>query len=89
MNTWFDEITACLSKEAVKYGNIIIMGNCNIDLKNKGLGYDKLDTFGDLFNLTNLIHSETCLMKNHKSTIDLFLTNKSNKFLRLMQLKQV
>ena len=76
MNTFFDEITACLSKAAVKYENIIIMGDFNIDIKNKGLGYGKLDTFYDLFNLTNLIHSETCLMKNHKSTIDLFLTNK-------------
>ena len=29
---------------------------------------------------TNLIHSETCLMKNHKSTVDLFLTNKPKSF---------
>ena len=65
------------------------MGDFNIDIKNKELGYGKLDTFCDLFNLTNLIHSETCLMKNHKSTIDLFLTNKPKSFLRLIQLKQV
>ena len=45
MNTFFDEITACLSKAAVKYENIIIMGDFNIDIKNKGLGYGKLDTF--------------------------------------------
>ena len=82
MNTFFDEITACLSKAAVKYENIIIMGDFNIDIKNKGLGYGKLDTFCDLFNLTNLIHSETCLMKNHKSTIDLFLTNKPKSFFK-------
>ena len=37
MNTFFDEITACLSKAAVKYDNIIIMGDFNIDTKNKGL----------------------------------------------------
>ena len=66
MNNFFDEITACLSKAAVKYENIIIMGDVNIDIKNKGFGYGKLDTFCDLFNLTNLIHSETCLMKNHQ-----------------------
>ena len=56
------------------------MGDFNIDMKNEGLsylGYGKLDTFCDLFNFTNLIHSETCLMKNRKSTTDLFLTNKS------------
>ena len=35
-----------------------------------------------LFNLTNLIHSETCLMKNHKSTIDLFLTNLPKSFFK-------
>ena len=69
MNTFFHEITASLSKAAVKYDNIIIMGDFNIYIKYKGLGYGKLDTFCDLFNLTNLIHSETCLMKNHKSKI--------------------
>ena len=58
------------------------MGDFNIDIKSKGLGYGKLDTFCDLFNLTNLIHSETCLMKNHKSTIDLFLTNKPKSFFK-------
>ena len=37
MNTFFDEITACLSKAAVKYENIIIMGDFNIDIK-KSIG---------------------------------------------------
>ena len=32
--------------------------------------------------MVNLIHSETCLMKNHKSTIDLFLTNNSKSFFK-------
>ena len=82
VNTFFDQITACLSKAAVKCRNIIIMGDTdNIDIKNKGLGSGKLDTFCDLFSLTNLVHSEICLMKNQKSTIDLFLTNS---FLRLI-----
>ena len=82
MYTFFDEITACLSKAVVKYENIIIMGGFNIDIKNKELGYGKLDTFCDLFNLANLIHSETCLMINYKSTIDLFLTNKPKSFFK-------
>ena len=51
------------------------MGDFNLDMKSKSLGYDKLDEFCDLFNLTNLIKSETCFTKNHKSLIDLFLTN--------------
>ena len=65
MNTLFDEITAGLRDAAIKYENIIVMGDFSIDIKNKGLGYGKIDTSCDLFNLTNLIHSETCLMKNH------------------------
>ena len=33
VNTFFDQITACLSKAAVKCGNIIIMGDIdNIDM---------------------------------------------------------
>ena len=47
------------------------------------MGYRKLNTFCDLFNFTNLIHSETCLMKNHNSTIDLFLTNKPKSFFKI------
>ena len=40
------------------------MGDFNIDMKSKNLGYDKLDDeFCDLFNLTNLIKSETCFTK--------------------------
>ena len=50
----------------MKYKNIIIMGDFNVDIQNKGLGYGKLDSFCDLFNFTNLIHSEICLIKNHK-----------------------
>ena len=82
MNTFFAEIIACLSKAAVKYENIIIMGYFNTAIKIKRLVYGKLDTFCDLFNLANLIHSETCLIKNHKSSIDLFLTNKHKSFFK-------
>ena len=52
------------------------MGDFNIDLKIKGFGFNKLDQFWDLFNLTNLIKTETCFTNSHKSLIDLFLTNK-------------
>ena len=52
-----DKITGCLSKAAMKYKNIIIMDDFHIDIKNKELGYGKLNTICDLFNLTNLIHS--------------------------------
>ena len=45
MDIFFDEITASLRKAAIKYENIIIMGDFNVDIKNKGLGYCKFDTF--------------------------------------------
>ena len=41
------------------------------------------------FYLRNLIDSETCLMKNHKPMIHLFLINKPKSPKRLIQLKQV
>ena len=63
----------------MKY-QIIIMGNFNIDLKIKGFGFNKLDEFCDLFNLTNLIKTETCFTKSHNSLINLFLTNKPLSF---------
>ena len=64
-----------LSKAILTYENLVIMSNFNIDMESKSLGYDKLDEFCDLFNLTNMIKSETCFAKYHKSPIDLFLTN--------------
>ena len=70
--TFFEELRTSLSKAILKYKNLLIMGDFNIDMERKSLGYDK---FCDLFNLTNLMQSETCFTKNHKSLIDLFLTN--------------
>ena len=53
------------------------MGDFNIDITKKDCsGFDKLEELRDTFNLTNLIKSETCCINNHKSTIDLFFTNK-------------
>ena len=51
------------------------MGDFNIDFKNKGAVFDKLSEMYYIFNLTNLIKSETCYTKNHESIIDLFFTN--------------
>ena len=52
------------------------MGDLNIDVKHSGLGFDKPDTFCDVFNLTSKINSDKNFMGNHKSMIDLILTNK-------------
>ena len=46
--------------------------------KNKGAGFDKLSEMYDTS--TNLIKSETCYTKNHKSLIDLFFANKPLSF---------
>ena len=51
------------------------MGDFNTDLKIKGFDFNKLDQFCNLFNLTNLIKTES-----YKSLIDLFLTNKPLSF---------
>ena len=48
------------------------MGDFNVDFKNKEAGFDKLSEMCDSFNLTNLIKSETCYTKNHKSLIYFF-----------------
>ena len=57
------------------------MGDFNIDInKDDAIGLDKLDVFCDTLNLTYLVKSETCYTNNHKSTIDLFLTNKPRSF---------
>ena len=36
----------------------------------------KVDEFRNVFDLTNLIKTEACCTKNHKSTVDLFLRNR-------------
>ena len=56
------------------------MGGFNIDINTAEMNVDKLDEFGNLFDLSSLIKTETCCSKNHKSTIDLFLTNRPLSF---------
>ena len=57
------------------------MGDFNIYIKKaSSTAYDKLEQLSDTFNLTNLVKSELCFMNNHKSTIDLILTNKPQSF---------
>ena len=70
-------------KPILKYQNMTIMGDFNIDLKTQGRDFNKLDEFCDLFNLTNLIKSETCFTKSHKSLINLFLTSKPSSFQKM------
>ena len=82
LTTFFDEITTNLSKALLKYENIILMGDFNIDTKCKDIETDKLEELCDVFNLKNLVKSETCFTKDNKSLIDLILTNKPLSFQR-------
>ena len=52
-----------ISKALSKYENLTGTGDFNIDIKSSCSDKDKLEDFCDLFNLTNLVHSETCFMK--------------------------
>ena len=45
LSIFFEEISVSLSKVILKYQNIIIMGDFNLDLKTKGIGFNKLDEF--------------------------------------------
>ena len=74
---FFEEINNFFCKAVLEYKNIILMGDFNINPKGKGLGFEKYELY--VFNLTNLIKSETCFNKNHKSLIDLLFTDPLNK----------
>ena len=58
------------------------MGDFNIDMKCKDIGTDKLEELYVAFNLKNLVKSETCFTKDHKSPTDLIVTNKPLSFQR-------
>ena len=78
--SFYEELTDSLSKRSEFYENLIILGDFNIDVKVAVRELDKLEEFCDLFNLTNLMKNETCFTRDHKSTIDLILTNKPKSF---------
>ena len=80
LDTFFKEVNNSLCKASLTYENCIIVGDFNIDINTAGIEFDKIDKFYNLFDLTNLIKTETCCTKNYKSTIDLFLTNGSLSF---------
>ena len=52
------------------------MGDFNKDIKSSNSDKDKLENFCNLSNLKNLVHTETCFLKNIKTVTDLILTNK-------------
>ena len=80
LDTFFKQVSDSLSKASLTYENFIIMGDFNIDINIAGMDVDKLDEFCNLFDLTNLIKTETCCTTNDKSRINLFLTDRALSF---------
>ena len=64
------------------------MGDFNKDVKSSNSDKDKLENFCNLFNFKNLVHTETCFLKNIKTLIDLILTNKPLYFKKKKKRKQ-
>ena len=58
----------------------MILGDFNIDVKVAGSDLDKLEEFCDLFNPTNFIRYQPSFTRDHKSTIELILTNEPKSF---------
>ena len=67
--SFFKELTDSLSKGSEFYENFISLGDFKTDVKVAGRELDKLEEFCNPFNL-----------RCHKSTTDLFLTNKPKSF---------
>ena len=58
---FFSELSDSMNKMIVKYNNIILMGDINIDSDDKkSPGFKNLMNFKDLFGLSNLIKQKTC-----------------------------
>ena len=51
LSTFFEELTTSLSKAKMKYKNLLIICDFNIDMKIKSLEYDKLAKFDKIRNL--------------------------------------
>ena len=68
LELFFDELSSCLNKASETYKHCIVMGDFNI-YERTNREYDQLEDFCSLFNLLNLIKSEICFTKNHKSLI--------------------
>ena len=65
LDSFFDELNTTLYKACCKSENFDIMEDFKIDVKLKGNSYQKLDEFCDLFNITNLADTETCVTDSH------------------------
>ena len=80
LECFFNEVTTSLSQARVLCDNLIVMGDFNIDINLPSHEHDKLEEFCNLFDLSNLIKSNTCFTETHSSKFDLILTNNLNSF---------
>ena len=78
---FFSELSNTLSLVTRKYGNILIIGDLNIDTSNKKKDNGNyLSDLCDTFSLKNLITDITCVKFTNGTSIDVPLTNKSTCF---------
>ena len=76
LKVFLGDLSDLLNKYRSKYDNVIIMGDFNIDVKDKANpNFDKFSEFCDTFSLSNLIKDYTCFTRTHKSSIELILIN--------------
>ena len=78
---FFSELSNTLSLATREYGNILIIGDFNIDTSNKKKGNGNyLPNLCDTFSLKNLITNTTCVNTINGTSIDVLLTHKSQCF---------
>ena len=72
----FEKMNEVISKALCKYENLMVMLDFNIYSKSSNCDKNKLESFHDLYNLANLVHSETCFTKDSEPITDLILADK-------------
>ena len=81
IETFLGDLPSLLKKYLSKHDNIIIMGDFNIDVKDKkNSNFDKFSESCDVFSMSSLVKVYICFTKTQKSSIDLILTKK-NRFI--------
>ena len=81
IKSFLGDLPNLLNKYLSKYDNDVIMGDFDIDWKDKmNPNFDNFFRFCDICSMSNRIKDYTCFTKTHKSSIDLILTNKEHSF---------
>ena len=77
LELFFNELSSSLNSALDKHDNVIIMGDINIDTHDiTHYGHTKLNSFSDVFGLSNIVKDKTCFTKSHILSIHVLLTNK-------------